>query len=130
GRLMQEPDADRDAPEHSDSPVIRAIAAVYWPVMAAIYLAWSFLTGDWEISWVIWPVAGVLYAGLSSLNVALRREDPSAERHTRRRSTAWARAGIRNTGCPPSPSGSERHSMQLTQPSNSVPSSAICRRRM
>lgn len=85
GKLLQEPDEDRDDPEHSDSPVIRAIAAVYWPVMAAIYLAWSFLTGDWEISWVIWPVAGVLYAGLSSLNVALRREDPSAERHTRRR---------------------------------------------
>lgn len=85
GKLLQEPDEDRDDPEHSDSLVIRAIAAVYWPVMAAIYLAWSFLTGDWEISWVIWPVAGVLYAGLSSLNVALRREDPSTERRARRR---------------------------------------------
>ncbi len=34
--------------------------AVYWPVVTAIYLGYSFLSGDWKISWVIWVVAGVL----------------------------------------------------------------------
>lgn len=79
--LLQEDDEDDD-PEYSSNPVIRAIAAIYWPVMAAIYLAWSFLSGDWGITWVVWPVAGVLYAGLCSLAVALRREDdaPRARR--------------------------------------------------
>ena len=47
------------------------VAAVYWPVAAAIYLAWSFLSGDWGITWVVWPIAGVLYAGLWSASAAL-----------------------------------------------------------
>lgn len=64
-------DEDEDAPETSTSPAIRVIAAVYWPLAAAIYLAWSFGTGDWQISWIIWPIAGVLYAALWSVNMAL-----------------------------------------------------------
>lgn len=64
-------DEDADAPESSDSTVIRVIAAVYWPLVAAVYLAWSFGTGDWHATWLIWPVAGVLYAALWSVNVAL-----------------------------------------------------------
>lgn len=74
GNLLQEDEHDEDDPEHSDSTAVRVIAAVYWPVVVAIYLAWSFLSGDWHISWLVWPVAGVLYAGLSSLSVALRTE--------------------------------------------------------
>lgn len=79
--LLQEEDGDDDDPEYSTHPAVRAIAAIYWPVMAAIYLAWSFLSGDWGITWVLWPVAGVLYAGLSSLSVALRREEDGARSH-------------------------------------------------
>ena len=82
--LLQEEDEEDEDPEYSTNPVVRAIAAVYWPVMAAIYLAWSFLTGDWHISWVLWPVAGVLYAGLSGLSVALRSEDDSTSARSRR----------------------------------------------
>lgn len=33
---------------------------VYWPVVTAIYLLISFLTGAWATTWLIWPVAGVL----------------------------------------------------------------------
>lgn len=73
--LLQEADEEEDDPEHSTHPAVRAVAAVYWPVMAAIYLAWSFLGEAWSTSWVLWPVAGALYAGLSSLSVALRREE-------------------------------------------------------
>lgn len=82
--LLQDQDDEDEDPEYSTNPVVRAIAAVYWPVMAAIYLAWSFLTGDWHVSWVLWPVAGVLYAGLSGLSVALRSEDDGSRARTRR----------------------------------------------
>jgi len=40
------------------------VAGIYWSVMTAIYLAYSFLTMDWARSWIIWPVAGVLYAAV------------------------------------------------------------------
>ena len=42
--------------------IIEAIGTVYWLLVTAIYLGWSFLTSDWHITWVIWPIAGVLFA--------------------------------------------------------------------
>lgn len=30
---------------------------VYWEVVTCIYFAWSFLTGTWAISWLIWIIA-------------------------------------------------------------------------
>lgn len=45
------------------------LGGIYWTLAAAIYLAWSFLSGKWEITWVLWPVAGVLFAAiLAALN--------------------------------------------------------------
>lgn len=41
------------------------IAPVYWIAAAAIYLAWSFASGEWDETWIIWPVAGVVFAGIS-----------------------------------------------------------------
>lgn len=41
-----------------------AISTAYWLVAVAIYLGWSLYTNDWQTSWVLWPVAGVLYAAL------------------------------------------------------------------
>lgn len=35
------------------------IMGIYWPVITVIYLLYSFISGEWWISWVIWPVAGV-----------------------------------------------------------------------
>ncbi|WP_114853644.1 permease prefix domain 1-containing protein [Brachybacterium sp. YJGR34] len=80
GTLLQEEDEDEDSPEVSTSPAVRVIAAVYWPVAAAVYLLWSFLSGDWGTTWIVWPVAGVLYAGLWSLGVALRPRDAETTR--------------------------------------------------
>lgn len=36
------------------------IQSVYWIIVVAIYLAWSFATFDWHRTWIIWPVAGVI----------------------------------------------------------------------
>lgn len=33
----------------------------------AVYLGWSFTTGDWKNTWIVWPVAGVLYAAVLNL---------------------------------------------------------------
>jgi len=45
--------------------IIGTVASVYWPFVVALYLLWSFLSSDWRITWVIWPVAGVLFGALS-----------------------------------------------------------------
>ncbi len=41
------------------------IESVYWAVLVAAYLGWSFLSGDWHITWVIFPVGAVLSAVIS-----------------------------------------------------------------
>ena len=56
---------------------------MYWPVAAAVCLAWSFLSGDWGITWVVWPIAGVLYAGLWSASAALGSVDDTRVRTCR-----------------------------------------------
>jgi hypothetical protein len=51
----------------AESKAIEKFAGFYWPVIVAIYLGWSFISMDWHLTWVIWPVAGLLFAGLTSL---------------------------------------------------------------
>ena len=45
--------------------IIGTVSSVYWPAIVAGYLLWSFVWDAWKISWVIWPVAGVLFGGIS-----------------------------------------------------------------
>nr|WP_039123198.1 helix-turn-helix transcriptional regulator [Ligilactobacillus ruminis] len=39
-------------------------SGVYWCLTTAIYLGWSFWSREWGFTWIIWPVAGVLFAAL------------------------------------------------------------------
>ena len=40
------------------------VAPVYWCIVVAIYLLVSFRTENWHETWIIWPVAGVLFAAV------------------------------------------------------------------
>lgn len=64
-RLLEEGDYTREkkAVQKQDDP----LAAFYWCLIVAIYLGLSFFTGDWGRTWIIWPVAAVLFAGLQAL---------------------------------------------------------------
>lgn len=35
---------------------------IYWCAVTAIFLGISFRSNSWDTSWIVWPVAGVLYA--------------------------------------------------------------------
>lgn len=39
----------------------------YWCIATAIYLGWSFWTMRWEFTWIVWPVAGVLFAAVAAI---------------------------------------------------------------
>ena len=58
GKRPEEDDDD----EHS---LVTVIAAFYWPLVVAIYLAWSFIGNAWGESWIIWPICGVLFGALA-----------------------------------------------------------------
>lgn len=49
------------------------ISASYWLVATAVYLAYSFITMNWAFSWIIWPVAGVLFPAVIAIVNAVRR---------------------------------------------------------
>ncbi len=47
--------------------ISRIVSSVYWCVVVAAYLGYSFVTYNWAMSWIIWPVAGVLYGAISAI---------------------------------------------------------------
>ena len=46
---------------------------VYWAIATAVYLGWSFATSRWELTWMVWPVAGVLFAAYREIMKAIVR---------------------------------------------------------
>lgn len=68
-RLLQQGDYSRAKKKNH---LAQSIAAIYWPVMTAAYLGYSFITQDWSRSWIIWPVAGVAFAAVSAICEALQ----------------------------------------------------------
>ena len=40
---------------------------IYWAIAVAIYLAWSFITMDWQTTWIVWPIAGVAFAAYKEI---------------------------------------------------------------
>lgn len=70
-QLLQEGDYTREAKEASR--IIGRIAAVYWCVVTAVYLGWSFLTGNWHSTWIVWPVAGILFGAIANI-VKMRKK--------------------------------------------------------
>ena len=58
--LLQEGDY---APERK-SPLFRTVSVVYWCIVTAVYLGWSFTTRRWDETWIVWPVAGVLFGAV------------------------------------------------------------------
>ena len=51
------------------------LAAFYWPLLTAIFLGWSLWTMNWGVTWIIWPVGGVLFAALVGLMELLEKEE-------------------------------------------------------
>lgn len=51
-------------------------SGVYWCLVVVIYLGWSFSTNNWKMTWIIWPVAGILYAAvLGIVKMIVRNKD-------------------------------------------------------
>ncbi|MDW7661646.1 MAG: hypothetical protein SCL54_09545 [Bacillota bacterium] len=46
---------------------IVGFSTFYWPLVVAIYLGWSLWTGAWGITWIIWPIAALVFAALVGL---------------------------------------------------------------
>ena len=64
-KLLQE--GEYSEKEKTGNKIKDAIDTVYWLLAVAVYLLWSFITNDWGLTWVVWPVAGILYGAVSAI---------------------------------------------------------------
>ena len=46
---------------------------IYWAIATAVYLGWSFVNMRWEITWIVWPVAGILFVAYREVMKAIVR---------------------------------------------------------
>lgn len=78
--LLQE--GDYSIEKKQDNKRVEALAGIYWSIMTAAYLGFSFATGRWDRTWLIWPCAGVLFAAACGIiNMVAKRKDMNREDH-------------------------------------------------
>lgn len=56
-------DDNDDVPEYKNA-WLDIFMHIFWPLTTCIYLCWSFITFKWYFTWIVWPIAGVLFSGL------------------------------------------------------------------
>ena len=73
--LLQEDEYNKT--EKRKNKAVDAVSGGYWCFAVAVYLAWSFLTNDWKSTWIVWPVAGVLFVPFIAIakQLCTRKED-------------------------------------------------------
>lgn len=70
-RLLQEGDYTPD--KKRSNSVLGPLSGAYWLIATAIYLLWSFRTENWGTTWMVWPVAGLLFAALRAIVEAVMK---------------------------------------------------------
>ena len=53
---------------------LETLSSSYWILIVIIYLVTSFLTGAWHLSWIIWAVAGLLFALVRNIAEAMIKD--------------------------------------------------------
>lgn len=71
-RLLEEGEYTRE--EKKKQPLVSQISQVYWLLVLAGYLAYSFVTNEWDRSWIVWPVAAVLFPAVTALILLLAKK--------------------------------------------------------
>lgn len=64
-KLLQEGEYSRK--KKKEKIASSKVNTIYWSVVTAGYLAYSFISYKWHFSWIIWPVAAVLYPAVISV---------------------------------------------------------------
>lgn len=72
--LLEEGDYTRD--KKKANKFLSPIAGIYWLSIVGVYLAYGLITKDWSRSWIIFPVAGVLFGAIAIISeMVMKRKD-------------------------------------------------------
>lgn len=64
-QLLQKEDYNPERKKNSGK--MELIGGIYWCTVTAVYLGVSFITMMWHNTWIIWPVAGVLFGVIAGI---------------------------------------------------------------
>ncbi len=65
-KLLQEGDYSKKKKENQ--AFVSVISTIYWLIITAIYLSYSFMTNNWQFSWIIWVIGGLIYPIITMIN--------------------------------------------------------------
>lgn len=65
-KLLQEGDYSKE--KKKKQSVTTTIASVYWLIITAVYLGYSFSTNNWGYSWIIWVVSSVVFPAVVAIS--------------------------------------------------------------
>lgn len=71
-KLLNEGDYTRK--QKAGNSFAEKISGPYWMLIVFIYLSWSFIGSAWGISWIIWPIAGVLYGLIAAVSASFSKQ--------------------------------------------------------
>ena len=55
--------------------IIDKIGSIYWTAVTAIYLGWSLVTMDWGFTWIVWPIAGIIFGIVAAICNVVQSEE-------------------------------------------------------
>ncbi|MCR4679255.1 MAG: helix-turn-helix transcriptional regulator [Lachnospiraceae bacterium] len=55
--------------------IVGAVAGTYWLIVTAIFLFMGFVYDNWKSNWIIWPVAGLVFAAIMTMLNAIVKKD-------------------------------------------------------
>lgn len=64
-KLLQEEAYTKE--EKETNKKLSFFPGIYWCTVTALYLGISFTFDNWDASWIVWPVAGVLFAAVMGI---------------------------------------------------------------
>ena len=71
--LLEEGDYTKEA--KAEQKAHGDFGRIYWLLVTAAYLAWSFITNGWDRTWIIWPIAGVAFGAVAAITKALKKKN-------------------------------------------------------
>lgn len=71
-KLLNEGDYTRK--HKAGNTIAEKISGPYWMLVVTIYLAWSFIKGAWGISWIVFPIAGVLFGLITVVSASFSKQ--------------------------------------------------------
>jgi hypothetical protein len=69
---------DYTSEKKAGKKLIEKYATIYWMTISFVYLAYSFMSNNWNQSWIIWPLAGIAY-GIFEAVMSLKKKKAISE---------------------------------------------------